>query len=100
MISEALRLIRVFHGLKQGDLAEKLGISSSYLSEIEHGKKSPSLDLINQYAKIFHMPASSILFFSEKIEDAQSGEKFRVSIASKAISLLKMIEQQTRAEQP
>lgn len=35
MLSEALRLIRVFHDMKQTELAQRLGISKSYLSEIE-----------------------------------------------------------------
>ncbi|NRX73843.1 transcriptional regulator with XRE-family HTH domain [Clostridium beijerinckii] len=39
MINESLRLLRVFHDLKAIDLAKKLSISQSYLSEIENGKK-------------------------------------------------------------
>lgn len=42
MIGEALRLIRVYHDLKQSDLADRLGISQSHLSEIERSKKAPS----------------------------------------------------------
>lgn len=99
MISEALRLIRVFHDLKQGELAKRLGISSSYLSEIEKGHKKPSLELIEKYAAEFQMPASSILFFAERVEDAESGERIRHAIASKAIALLKMVEERTDHEQ-
>ena len=32
--------------VKQADLASKLGISKSYLSEIEKGKKQPKIELI------------------------------------------------------
>ena len=46
MLSEALRLIRVFHDVKQNELAERFGVSKSYLSEIESGKKLPSIDFI------------------------------------------------------
>ena len=60
MINEALRLLRVFHDLKQFEMAEKLGISKSHISEIEKGSKSPSLDLIERYASEFSIPVSSI----------------------------------------
>ena len=40
MLSEALRLIRVFHDMKQTELADRLSISKSYLSEIEGGEEA------------------------------------------------------------
>jgi len=54
--------------MKQGDLAKQLNISTSYLSEIEHGKKAPSLLLLEEYSKIFKVPASTFLLFKEKAE--------------------------------
>lgn len=66
--SEALRLIRVYNDLSQKDLAEKLNISNSYLSEIEQGKKEPSISIINKYSKFFKISPSVILFFSENIQ--------------------------------
>lgn len=68
MIGKALRLIRVFNDFKAYDLANKLEISPSYLSEIESGKKHPPLDLIYRYAVFFSMKPSSILFFSEELD--------------------------------
>ena len=67
MLSEALRLIRVFHDLNQSDLAEQIEISRSYLSEIEGGKKEPSLELIKKYSVRFNIPVSSIMFFAENL---------------------------------
>lgn len=98
MISEALRLIRVFHDLKQTQLADRLGVSNSYLSEIESGQKKPTLELIEKYAREFNMPASSILFFAEQMPRAEAGEKIRRAVASKALALLKLIEKQTAPE--
>ncbi|MFC1754422.1 helix-turn-helix transcriptional regulator [Thermoproteota archaeon] len=62
MINESLRLIRVFHDLRTTELAKKLDISPSYLSEIENGKKSPSMELLKKYSVVFKVSASSILF--------------------------------------
>lgn len=89
VIKDALRLIRVFHNLKQGVLAQKLGISQSHLSEIEGGQKTPTFELLEKYAKVFDMPVSSIVYFAEK-----SGAKPSVAdaIAEKAIQMLNWVD--------
>ena len=98
MIREALRLIRVFHDLKQVELAEKLGVSKSHISEIEKGNKSPSLDLIQRYATEFKIPVSSIMFFAEELPNAKSGDKIRSKIAGKVIDILRFVERKADAE--
>lgn len=98
MIHEALRLMRVFHDLKQVELAEKLGISKSHISEIEKGNKSPSFDLIQRYATEFKIPVSSIMFFAEELPNAKSGEKIRSKIAGKVIDILRFVERKADAD--
>ena len=90
MINDALRMIRVFHDLRQNELAEKLCIAPSYLSEIEHGKKQPTLQLLEAYAAEFSMPVSSIMFFSEHM-DSDSTDRTRTQISRKALALLNFI---------
>lgn len=92
MINEALRLIRVYHDMKQIEAAEKLGISKSYISEIEKGHKVPTLDLINKYAKTFDVPSSSIMFFAESLNEGKTYGQARTFVASKIISLMKFLE--------
>lgn len=89
MIHQALKNIRQFHNIKQSDLSVKLGISNSYLSEIEGGKKSPSLELLSKYSEIFDIPVSSLLFFSESLEgdDKSLASKFQKK-SSKLITRL------------
>lgn len=102
MLSEALRLIRVFHDLKQQDLADKLEVSKSHISEIESGKKTPSLELIGKYSSVFGIPSSSIMFFGENIGDVSSkgtDEKVRSAIAGKIVQFLKFIETRTDGNQ-
>lgn len=48
MLNEALRLIRIFHDTSQKDMAARLQISPPYLSEIEAGKKEPTLQLLRK----------------------------------------------------
>ena len=91
MISDALRMIRVFHDVSQKDLAVRLQIAPSYLSEIESAKKTPSLQLLDRYADEFKIPISSIMFFSEKMEAGSQADKLRLSVSGKVLALLKFI---------
>lgn len=95
MLNEALRLIRVYHDMKQNEAADKLGISKSYLSEIEKGHKEPSLDLLRKYEDAFDIPTSSILFFSENLGKSPTKEKARTFVASKIISLMRFLEERS-----
>ena len=89
MLNEALRMIRVFHDRPQNELAAKLGIAPSYLSEIERGKKQPTLQLLSAYAAEFEMPMSSIMFFAEHM--GEGADTARTRISRKALALLNFI---------
>lgn len=91
MIGEALRLIRVYHDLKQKELAEQLGISASYLSEIEKEHKDPSLDLIQRYSDLFGIPKSAIMFFAESVGEGNA-DRARALVAGKMVGLLQFLE--------
>ncbi len=67
MIHRALKLTREFHRIKQTELAEKLNISKSYLSEIESGNKSVSVALLEKYSEIFGIPVSTFFLFKESV---------------------------------
>lgn len=98
MLNEALRLIRAYHGLKQIELSWRIGVSNSHISEIEKGVKTPSLELINTYAREFNMPVSSIMFFAETVSTTKASEKVRFRIARKALTILQFIEEKANVE--
>ncbi len=94
MLNRALRLLRTYHQMTQVELAKRLGISNSYLSEIESGNKTPQLDLLEKYSQIFKMPTSSILLFSESIEgNGLRGSKLLTRAADKILRLLEWLEE-------
>jgi transcriptional regulator with XRE-family HTH domain len=94
MLNRALRLLRTYHQLTQVQLAKRLEISNSYLSEIESGDKVPTIDLLNKYSDIFKMPTSSILLFSESLAgEGSRGGKLRVGAADKILRLLEWLEE-------
>ena len=88
MMNEALKQIRIFHQLKQVELANELGISKSYLSEIESSKKPVSMTLLAKYSGYFSVPVSSLMMFSENIDAAKNSDKLRLKCANKIIKML------------
>lgn len=99
MINRALKTIRQFHGLTQAELALKLDMSKSYLSEIESGKKSVGYDLLEKYSELFDVPVSSLVFFSENLEEADTiPEKFRSVVADKILKIMEWVALKNEAK--
>lgn len=102
MFGQALKLLRRYQGLNQESLAEKLGVSRSYISELESGNRTPSLDLLGRYADVFNIPISSLVFFAEALQDQEnlSGriEKSKGVIAKKIIALLTVLDVDSEVE--
>jgi transcriptional regulator with XRE-family HTH domain len=96
MFDRALKLVRQYHRLNQLQMADKLSISPSYLSEIEKGKKAPSLDILEKYAQILGMPVSSLIFMAEEL----SGDQPRVKglVFDKALKILEWIAESDQDE--
>ena len=82
MIGDILKRTRTIYGYKASELSELLGISKSYLSEIENNKKQPSLELLEKYSKIYDMKLSSLILLSEIMK--------RQAKAIKVINLLEI----------
>lgn len=91
MYNRALRLIRAFHHINQNDLAKKIGLSKSYISELETGNKTPSLEVLEKYAAYFKIPLSSLMMFAEKVEGGGFVEEGRVVVADKVLKMLDWI---------
>jgi transcriptional regulator with XRE-family HTH domain len=68
-LNKILKHIRAFNKLTQQQLEEKTGIDRAYISEIENGKKTPSLKVLGKYSVAFKIPLSTILLFAENYEE-------------------------------
>jgi transcriptional regulator with XRE-family HTH domain len=88
MINNALRLVRIYHNLTPADASIKLGISRSYLSELESGNKTASIEVLHKYAKAFDMPVSSLMLFVENADAAPKAQQTQRFIAAKALKML------------
>lgn len=93
MIGRALKLIRSYHNLTLDQLNERIGHSKSFISEVERGNKTPSLETLRKYSEAFDMPLSHILFFAENQSEGPRVKKLRRSIAGKAVKMLEWVEE-------
>jgi transcriptional regulator with XRE-family HTH domain len=91
MYSRALKLIREYHRLSRTELAERIGFSKSYVSEIERGNKKPTMDVIERYAQTFRMPMSSLLLFAECSDNDAPTERARLFAADKTLKMLEWL---------
>lgn len=92
LIGDILKRTRTIYGYKASELSELLGISKSYLSEIENNKKQPSLELLEKYSKIYDMKLSSLILLSENYEEASKSNKGDKFIRN---MMIKLIEKMT-----
>jgi len=88
-------MIRVFHDLSQKALAGRLDIGTSFISEIESGKKQPTLALLEKYSQEFKIPVSSIMYFSETLKDNSFGERTRLNVSRKVLAILNFIAERS-----
>ncbi len=56
-----LRVIRTWRGLTQSAVAEKAGLRQAYLSEIEAGKKTPSVEALRALARALDVDVETLL---------------------------------------
>lgn len=56
-----LKAERVLKGIKQMDMAHKLGITPQYLSRIESGKVDIKLSTLKKIANILEVPVSDLI---------------------------------------
>ena len=88
MNCDTLKKLRGIYGLKASEMSAKLGISPSYLSEIENGKKKPTLELLEKYADIFDIKLSSLILISETYEEAEAKGKGSIMIRNMMLKLI------------
>lgn len=88
MIGEVLARMRKIYGYKATEMSAEVGISPSYLSEIENGKKQPSLELLKKYSEVFGIKLSSLILLSESYEEAEKKGKGTAMIRTMMMKLI------------
>ena len=102
MIGKRIQSARKDAHMTQDDLADKCGCTSKYVSNIETGKKTPSLDLLTNISSALEVTVDSLLIdsplaFSKYYVDAviekkisQLSKPYLVALNDALDSLLKL----------
>lgn len=98
MINEALRLLRLYCGLSQVEMAKRLSVSQSMISDLESGRKSVSMDLLQAYSDAVGVRMSQLLFFAEEIDGEPIARRGQLIVADKVLRLLERLKPRDQNE--
>ena len=65
MLNTILKVTRLVNEMPIKSVAENSGVSYSCISELEAGKKSPTITTLKSLAKIYNIKVSKLLLFEE-----------------------------------
>lgn len=88
MINEALRLLRLYCRYSQAEMADRLSVAQSMVSEVERGRKNVTMDLLEAYSRAVDIRMSQLLFFAEEIEGEPIARRGQLIVAEKVLQLL------------
>lgn len=92
-IGNAIRLCRVQRGLNQTELAEKAGLSYSYISLLECNKRDPVFSTLKNLADALNVPLV-VLIFLASTDDEKNGLplELREKLSNTALLILQPVE--------
>ncbi len=63
----AIRTLRIHHGLRQREVCKRIGMSTSLMSQIENGTRTPTLPTLDRIAATYGLPASTLAYLAEVV---------------------------------
>ena len=75
-LGQKIKALRKQQNLKQDDLAERAGVNRSYLSLVENGKSSPTIDVIEKLAKALGVDFKTLLETEKSNSTVIEGKHF------------------------
>jgi len=89
-IGNAIKMCRTRKNIKQIDLAKLAGLSESYLSLIEQGKRDPNMSTVEKITEALNIPFSILVFLATEKDDLAN---INPSLAEKlSLTALKLME--------
>lgn len=70
-LGQVIRLLCIANNIKSKELAEKCGVSGSFVSDIIHGRKKLSYNSLDKVSKALDMPVSQIIAFVEQFSEVE-----------------------------
>ena len=73
IVGKRIRLFRSHKKITQEELAFRIGTSAAYISNIESGKKKPSLQKLVQISEVLGVTVNDFIYSSYDMSDLQQG---------------------------
>lgn len=70
LIGSNIRRYRKANNMTQEQLAEKVGVSTSFCANIERGGRSMSIQVLTKFAKALHVSVDSLLLDPSELENS------------------------------
>ena len=83
-----IKNIRKQQGLTQGEFAEIVGITQTYLSQIENNLREPNLSTLKSVSKGLKTPLPVLFFLSMTEEDVQPKKRDAFKLVSPSVKSL------------
>jgi len=61
--------------MKQYEIADKVGVSGTYLSQVELGRKEPSFELIKKLCEVYKIPPAVLLWLAIEPKDVDKKKR-------------------------
>lgn len=86
---QSIRFIRKqVSKINQKKFSEKIGISQTYLSQIENGKKTPTLSVLETISEYTNVPIQIFFWFTLTIEDVPEEKREAFKLIHPSIDAL------------
>ncbi|HVB33599.1 MAG TPA: helix-turn-helix transcriptional regulator [Patescibacteria group bacterium] len=66
IIGERIRTLRELKGLSQGDIEKRSGLLRCYISRVENGHTSPSLETLEKFSRGLEVPLHELFYEGEE----------------------------------
>jgi transcriptional regulator with XRE-family HTH domain len=84
-IGEVIVGLRKKQGVKQKELASAIGVSATYLSQVEHDAEKPSVIVLSKIAEYFNLPITVLIYQAMALEADNGKEQKRYIKAAEPI---------------
>jgi transcriptional regulator with XRE-family HTH domain len=95
-LGEVLRGARNNADLSLRDLAKKLSVTASYLSDIENDRRVPSEEVLGELAKVFNLKLDDLMALAGRVGD--DGERYLKSHPSAGVLFRRLTDQRMPEE--
>ena len=95
---KALKIARAATGLQQQELAKKAGLTASYISLVEMGKRTPSTSALRKLSRALEMPPHLLTLLATEPEDTDLLDK--TELESIGDSLVRLLIKARRHDDP